>query len=102
VTAQEAGLRLWREGLPVDAVSWYREVHSMPIYEYDCNDCGHEFEEFVRSQSQSISCPTCGRQNVEKKFSLFGMKSGDSFTPSQGGTQCSSCTAHSCKNCGGS
>ena len=30
----------------------------MPIYGYDCNKCGHEFETLVRS-SETPSCPSC-------------------------------------------
>jgi putative FmdB family regulatory protein len=46
----------------------------MPIYEYRCNDCGEEFEKFLRSMSASkeVSCPKCGSQSVAKVVSLFG------------------------------
>lgn len=33
----------------------------MPIYEYECNDCGKIFEEFVKMNHQGITeCPYCG------------------------------------------
>ncbi len=46
----------------------------MPIYEYHCNDCGSEFEKFVRSMfsQETITCPDCGGSHVAKSFSVFG------------------------------
>lgn len=50
----------------------------MPIYEYHCNDCEADFEQFVRSMSsqETITCPDCGGQHVRKAISLFGGVSG--------------------------
>jgi putative FmdB family regulatory protein len=34
----------------------------MPIYDYKCQECGHEFEEFARISDPPITqCPVCGR-----------------------------------------
>jgi putative FmdB family regulatory protein len=46
----------------------------MPIYEYRCNECGEEFEKFLRSMSASkdLCCPKCGSRSVAKVMSLFG------------------------------
>jgi putative FmdB family regulatory protein len=41
----------------------------MPIYEYVCQECGHEFEYLVRG-SNKPSCPSCGKGRLAKKFSL--------------------------------
>ena len=47
----------------------------MPIYEFCCNDCRHEFEEvflpnLVRSlDSETIECPVCGSTNVTRILS---------------------------------
>ena len=72
----------------------------MPLYEYTCAKCENEFEQLVRSTRDKVKCPSCGSRKVEKKFSLFGMKSADSFTPSEGGgASCSSCSAGSCSGC---
>jgi len=33
----------------------------MPTYDYDCTDCGHEFEQFQRISAAPLEvCPTCG------------------------------------------
>jgi len=55
----------------------------MPIYEYECSDCGHPFEELVLSISKEVvvNCPNCESKSVKKKISLFGTKS-----PSSGGS----------------
>lgn len=41
----------------------------MPIYEYACDACGHEFELLVRG-SQVPACAQCGSEELTKKFSL--------------------------------
>jgi len=42
----------------------------MPIYEYACNNCGHEFEMLVRSGSVP-DCPSCRSPELEKRLSVF-------------------------------
>ena len=49
----------------------------MPIYEYRCGKCGHEFE-LRRSFSQAeepAPCPKCGGKG-EKLLSVFASKEG--------------------------
>lgn len=41
----------------------------MPIYEYACRDCGHQFEWLVRGDEKP-SCPSCGRGKLAKQLSL--------------------------------
>lgn len=43
----------------------------MPIYEYACEDCGHEFEALVRSDS-TPECPKCQSTQLEKQLSVPG------------------------------
>ncbi|WP_319778032.1 zinc ribbon domain-containing protein [Maridesulfovibrio sp.] len=53
----------------------------MPIYEYKCNECGHEFEELVSSTSvETPACPKCESPDTEKMLSSFS--SGASFSDS--------------------
>ncbi len=70
----------------------------MPIYEYACGRCGHDFEKLVSIASRKVVCPACSSAKVTKKFSVFGSKSGGTFTPSQGGG-CGSCSKTSCNSC---
>ena len=41
----------------------------MPIYEYRCSACQHDFEALVTSSSQPV-CPACGSTTLEKHVSL--------------------------------
>ncbi|MCP3692866.1 MAG: zinc ribbon domain-containing protein [Planctomycetaceae bacterium] len=41
----------------------------MPIYEYSCCECRHEFEILVRA-SESPSCPQCSSEQLGKLFSV--------------------------------
>lgn len=45
----------------------------MPIFEYQCQRCGKEFEELIRVSKQVV-CPHCGSENVKKLISRFGFK----------------------------
>jgi putative FmdB family regulatory protein len=60
----------------------------MPIYEYQCEECGERFELFVRSPSRQIEpiCPKCGGQKVKKSVSLFGVAG------THGGTSADACS----------
>ncbi|HNT37636.1 MAG TPA: zinc ribbon domain-containing protein [Rubrivivax sp.] len=42
----------------------------MPIYEYQCEECGSEFELLVRSDTR-LACPTCDSTQLEKQLSVF-------------------------------
>jgi len=41
----------------------------MPLYEYHCPDCNHDFEALVRSDERA-ECPTCGTKKLEKLLSV--------------------------------
>jgi putative FmdB family regulatory protein len=45
----------------------------MPIYEFICNKCNRNFEDFVLSAQKidGIRCPSCGSRDVKKQFSMF-------------------------------
>jgi putative FmdB family regulatory protein len=42
----------------------------MPIFEYACRACGHEFETLVRA-SDTPSCERCASNELDKKLSVF-------------------------------
>jgi putative FmdB family regulatory protein len=46
----------------------------MPLYEYECRDCGCQFEKIVRrpSDGELVRCPECDSESVQKSISLFG------------------------------
>lgn len=46
----------------------------MPIYEYRCSDCGHQFEKLILSRNTLIECPGCHGTAVEKQFSAFSFQ----------------------------
>jgi putative FmdB family regulatory protein len=45
----------------------------VPIYEYVCGACGHEFEELVMSASgrDRVKCPECGSGKTGRQMSVF-------------------------------
>ena len=51
----------------------------MPIYEYSCPDCGHQFEAMQKFSDDPITvCPACEQENVRKLLSApaFHLKGG--------------------------
>jgi putative FmdB family regulatory protein len=61
----------------------------MPIYGYDCNRCGHEFETLVRS-SEAPSCPSCDGTALTRRLSLIAppVKSGGDVPMCDGACSC--------------
>lgn len=49
----------------------------MPIYEYECRTCQHQFERLVRPTAASPDdrtvCPNCQSESVQQLVSLFGL-----------------------------
>ena len=53
----------------------------MPIFEYACRACGHQFEYLTRG-SQTPSCPTCSAVDLQKLQSTFAVSAnGGSTSP---------------------
>ena len=51
----------------------------MPIYEYLCVSCGHQFEEVQKFNEPPISeCPDCGKNSARRQVSMsaFHLKGG--------------------------
>jgi putative FmdB family regulatory protein len=47
----------------------------MPIYEYVCSDCGHEFETLQKMSDAPLrDCPACEKQGLKKKISAPGFR----------------------------
>ena len=45
----------------------------MPIFDYICTDCKHEFEALVRGSKVPV-CPQCKSEQLEKQMSLPAIK----------------------------
>ncbi len=52
----------------------------MPIYEYVCTACKHDFEKLVRSMDEQKPppCPACQGNAVVRKLSVFAAREGAS------------------------
>ncbi len=48
----------------------------MPLYEYNCAQCDHTFEELVYHEGDEIRCPKCGGR-VQKLMSRFSYEMPD-------------------------
>ena len=70
----------------------------MPIYEYRCKSCDNRFEYLVMGSEESISCPKCSAQEVERLISTFSFKSDTKFSSSMG-SGCSTCSSKNCSSC---
>jgi len=75
----------------------------MPIYEYKCAKCQHEFEELVFGKNPEVQCPGCESGDVTRLLSVTAIKTDSGFVPSSGGGcgggGCSGCSGGSCGGC---
>jgi len=62
----------------------------MPVYEYACRKCGHEFEELVFGDEKP-ACPRCKAKAPEKKFSVFGTQGEGASSAESGAPGCGTC-----------
>jgi putative FmdB family regulatory protein len=59
----------------------------MPIYEYECRECGQTSEFLLRSgeAEQELRCPSCGSDRITRLMSVPGIVKNDMRRP---GTTC--------------
>ena len=62
----------------------------MPIFEYTCKDCTHEFEALVYGKGKA-ECPKCHSKQLEPKLSVFAVAGKGSSSPSMSAGPCGSC-----------
>jgi putative FmdB family regulatory protein len=63
----------------------------MPLFDYRCKKCGHQFEALVMG-STSPSCPSCQGKKLEKQLSVFAVSRGErSAEAREAVTPCGSC-----------
>ncbi|MCK4870130.1 MAG: zinc ribbon domain-containing protein [Gammaproteobacteria bacterium] len=47
----------------------------MPIYEYECQKCGHRFEQLQKMSDEPLTkCPQCGKSALKKLVSAAGFQ----------------------------
>ena len=47
----------------------------MPIYEYQCRECGHELEKLQKISDPPLTeCPACGQATLQKRVSAAGFR----------------------------
>jgi len=65
-------------------------VPDMPIYEYDCRDCGRISEILVRGSEDEICCKHCGSRNLQRLLSATSSSTGAmrNRIPGPGDTTC--------------
>lgn len=72
----------------------------MPLYEYECQDCGSLFDSLrsMKDADVPINCSKCESQHTKRLLSLFyAQSSGRSVAGTGGG--CSGCAGGSCGSC---
>ena len=73
----------------------------MPIYEYHCERCNHEFETLVMHRDETVQCPQCHGDHLHKLISAHAVGSGAPDTAC-GSAPCSpqpACGAGACPAC---
>ena len=72
----------------------------MPIFEYECKDCSHQFEFLQFRRDEKVNCPKCDSKKVARLFSVFGFwGGGEESSKNNTGSKCSGCSSHSCNTC---
>jgi putative FmdB family regulatory protein len=59
----------------------------VPIYEFTCRACAHEFETLLRG-AETANCPRCSSVELHKKLSLFASQK---QAPDAAATACGTC-----------
>jgi putative FmdB family regulatory protein len=74
----------------------------MPIYEYVCLNCKHEFEAIrpMGKADQPMACAKCGGEEIKRKISVFYAESGGKAVSGMSGPGCEGCAGGSCAHCG--
>ena len=62
----------------------------MPIFEYICQECQHEFEALVFGKDKA-ACPKCQSKKLASQLSVFSVSAKSSAAPSMSAGSCGSC-----------
>lgn len=73
----------------------------MPIYEYICFDCSHQFDvlRLMRDADSPIPCEKCQSHHTSRKLSLFYAHSDGRSLAGTSQAGCVGCSANSCAGC---
>ncbi|UCH34030.1 MAG: zinc ribbon domain-containing protein [Armatimonadota bacterium] len=75
----------------------------MPIYEFRCAKCGHEFEALCRigSNGRGVACPQCSGKRLKRLMSAFAARSGGrtAGAATASSSSCAGCSGRSCSTC---
>lgn len=75
----------------------------MPIYEYHCDSCGHDFEYLVFGKD-TPDCISCSSSKINRRVSACGFiskgRGGETTRTAAADSSCSGCSTTSCASCG--
>ena len=73
----------------------------MPVYEYECKDCGVKFEAIrsMKDADQTIPCQSCKSSKTKRALSLCFSHSEGKDVSAQSSSSCGHCAGGSCANC---
>jgi len=60
----------------------------MPLYEYECQQCGRQFEALVRGTAKP-ACPSCQGTDLTRLLSVFAV--GGNGAAASGASPCDTC-----------
>lgn len=67
------------------------DLGEMPLYEFACKECDHQFEALVRA-SERPECPACHATALERRQSVFAAHTGNGAPDrSAGSGACGAC-----------
>ena len=62
----------------------------MPLFEYACRQCDHQFEALVRG-SEAPECPACHGSDLERRLSVFAAHTTSAAPKSASPGPCGAC-----------
>lgn len=65
----------------------------MPIFEYQCRECGEKFEAIVTTAKPVVTCKDCGSRKVTQLLSVFAVVTPSSSTAAMEPGPCGACGA---------
>jgi putative FmdB family regulatory protein len=74
--------------LAAAAAKWIIKV--MPIFEYACKECNHQFEALVYG-NEKAQCPKCHSKKLAPQLSVFAVSAKGSVGSAPSGGPCGSC-----------